>query len=147
MNKRKVRLAAYWIMFRFIWYLLHPNESIIRVAIGLWRLNQKCCFDDFEVKSMLNKKFLTSSKTHCDSRYCPIWTQRVPNEALFNGVQMLLIFASKYFVYRELRAYEYLFITYGWIWSKVDVFFCYSVYIIAEIYILVLHLTDLGQSF
>ena len=38
----------------------------------------------------------------------------------------LKYFASKYFVYWELQAYEYLFITY--IWSKVDVFFCYSVY-------------------
>ena len=50
----------------FIWYLLHHNRCIIRVASGLWRLMQKRCFDVFEAKSMLNKNFFASSKTHCD---------------------------------------------------------------------------------
>ena len=64
------------------------------------KAQQKPRFDVFEAKSMVNKKFLASPKTHCDSSNCnwSIWTQKVPNEALLNWLQMLLIFTLKYFV-------------------------------------------------
>ena len=42
------------------------------------------------------------------------------------GYKCLLYLDSKYLVYRELQASEYSFISY--VLSKVDVFFCYSVY-------------------
>ena len=69
---------------------------------------------------MLNNKFISSSKTHCDLSNGPIWTQKVPNEALSDGLQILLYFDSKCFVYRELQVSEYSFITH--VWSKGDIF-------------------------
>ena len=42
------------------------------------------------------------------------------------GYKSYSSFIQKCFVLRELQAVKYSFITY--IWSKVDVFFCYSVY-------------------
>ena len=46
--------------------------------------------------------------------------QKVPNEALFNRLQILLVFLKKKNLYK-LQAVKYSFITY--IWSKVDVIF------------------------
>ena len=78
---------------------------------------------DFASKTAKTAHLTEPTETHCDSNNCPIWTQNVPSEALFNGLQILIsfYFDSKYFVYWELQASEYSFITY--VLSKVDVFF------------------------
>ena len=55
----------------------------------------------------------------------PFGRKRLPNEALLNGRQSLLYFASKYVVKQELQAVKYSLIKY--VWSMVVVFFCYSV--------------------
>ena len=52
--------------------------------------------------------------------------QKVPNEALFDRLQILCLFPQKYCFQLEVQGVKYSFITY--IWSKGYVFFCYSVY-------------------
>ena len=56
--------------------------------------------------------------------FASIGTQKIPKEALFKGY---FGFDQFFFVQNELQAVKYSFITY--VWSKVDVFFCYSVYL------------------
>ena len=62
-------------------------------------------------------------ETQCDSNNWPIVIQKVPKDALSNTPQILLIFFSKLFCLTQTVARQ---ITY--VWSKVDVFFGYSVY-------------------
>ena len=87
-NKRLTRFLAYWITLHLVSFASQSVYSSHTTALGLWRLNQKRCFDVFEAKS---------SKTHCDSNNRPNWTQKIQNEALFNGLQIISIFCFNLF--------------------------------------------------
>ena len=88
----------------------------------------------FEEESMLNNNFLVASKTHCiviraiDRFGC----KRYQMKRYLMGYKCFSHFASKYLVDGELQAFEYSFTTHVHIWSKVDAFFCYSVYLLKK---------------
>ena len=101
-----------------LWYLLHPNWSKIWATVSLW----------------ISKKSLEMSESSQDqfgSSPWPIWTQKVPNEALSNRLKdFIVFFLLKCCILRECQAVKYSVIAYevlwmfyfGWIWPSVLLF-------------------------
>ena len=125
----------------FYCYLFLANQSWRRITLSP---NKKCIRNTWKAFLKRTEKLQISSKIWIESTfsvklrdfktlcnvqsvtkqhiYWPIWTQKAPNEALFNGLQILLMFCFKIFCLSGSSSRRIL-IYYLHIWCKEDVFF------------------------
>ena len=84
-----------------LWYLLHPNWSIIRAAVGLWSFSGNRCFAVFEAKSLSNRNvdFLEVLKIQCAFNCWSIWIQKLLKEAVLNGLKFHKVFFNFLFMW------------------------------------------------
>ena len=124
---RSYRTKYFWKKFvaHILTLLFAPFASKL-VNYYYWSLNIRKNFENRRhfppITAICRFSNIRTSKIHCASNNWPIWTQKVPKEALRCGLQTCTWVFQKQFVVHKRSAVKNSFSTYAW--SKVDSCFC-----------------------